>query len=156
MGKVKHIAKLTVKSPAFKHNEPIPEKYSLEGNNVSPPIAISGVPIHVLSICIIVDDPDAPLGDFVHWIAWDLDPDSKRIKTGAKLEFQGRNDYGKIGWGGPCPTPGRPHHYHFKGYAVDKFIRLPPGSTKSQLLKEMEGHILGEGLLVGTFERKEY
>lgn len=147
------ISTLKITSPSFENEAPIPEKHTHEGKDISPELNIEGTPIHVLSLAVIVDDPDAPLGDFVHWIAWNMDPDLKKIKEGFKPEHEGMNDFGDIGYKGPYPPEGRQHRYFFKVFALDKILKLPERATKADLLKAMEGHILAKGELVGTFER---
>ncbi|ADI38421.1 YbhB/YbcL family Raf kinase inhibitor-like protein [Waddlia chondrophila] len=145
--------RLKITSPAFENEAPIPKKYTGEGENLSPQLNIEGTPIHVLSLAIIVDDPDAPLGDFVHWVAWNLDPDLKTIKEGIKPENEGLNDFGDIGYKGPYPPKGRRHRYFFKIFALDKILTLPQKALKADLQKAMEGHILAQGELIGTYER---
>ena len=153
---------LTISS-VFKNNEVIPKKYTCEGENVSLPLQISGIPKDTKSLAIIVDDPDAPIGTFVHWVAWNIPPVEKipeGIPKEEKVEkplkmVQGRNDFRKIGYDGPCPPRGHGvHHYHFKIYALDTFLDLPPGSTKKDLEKAMKGHVIRRGELIGTFERR--
>lgn len=126
---------------------------------MSPPIEWSGVPASAQSLAVIMDDPDAPAGDWVHWLVYDLPPDLTRlpagIPSGEKLTsggFQGRTDFGQSGYGGPCPPSGS-HRYFLKVYALDAMLRLKPGATKKELLKAMQGHILAEGRLMGTYER---
>jgi len=150
---VDKILKLTISSTAFEYDAPIPEKYTKLGKDVSPPLTISGTPKYVTSLAIIVDDPDAPLGDFVHWVAWNLDPDLKELKEGSVVPEQGLNDFGGETYQGPYPPAGKPHHYHFKVYALKVRLNLPKKSGKKELLAAMEGSILAQGELVGTFER---
>lgn len=147
-------AKLTITSTAFSHEGPIPKKYTHEGEDISPPLKIAGTPMKVMSLAVIVDDPDAPLGDFVHWVAWNLDPDLTLIKEGVQPENQGLNDTGKPGYFGPYPPEGRPHRYSFKVYALDTLLKLSEKALKTDLIKAMEGHILAEGELIGIYERK--
>lgn len=149
----KEISTLKVESSVFKHNERIPKKYTCEGEDVSPPLQISNTPIPFVSYAIIVDDPDAPLGDFVHWVAWNIDPAKSSLEEGAKISFQGRNDFGETNYRGPCPPSGKPHRYFFRIYALDAMLTIPIGSTKHELLEAMEGHIRAKGELIGTFER---
>ncbi|HDG61703.1 MAG TPA: YbhB/YbcL family Raf kinase inhibitor-like protein [Thermotoga sp.] len=153
---------LTISS-VFKNNEVIPKKYTCEGENVSPPLQVSSIPKDTKCLAIIVDDPDAPVGTFVHWVAWSIPPVEKipeGIPKKEKVEkplkmVQGRNDFGKIGYDGPCPPRGHGvHHYHFKIYALDTLLDLPPGSTKKDLEKAMKGHVICWGELIGTFERR--
>ncbi len=145
--------KLTISSSAFNHEEPIPEKYVKDGDNISPPLKIVGVPNRVLSFSVIVDDPDAPLGDFVHWVAWNIDPDIIELKEGASVPNEGRNDFNGFSYDGPHPPTGRPHRYFFKVFALDTRLNLPKETGKHELLKAIDGHILAQGVLIGTFER---
>jgi Raf kinase inhibitor-like YbhB/YbcL family protein len=146
-------------STAFKEGEFIPKKYTCDGRNVSPPLEWNGVPVATKSISLICDDPDAPIGTWVHWVIFNIPAFTKKlnenIKTAKVLEdgtVQGNNDFRKIGYGGPCPPSGT-HRYFFKIYALDIRIELTPGATKDELIKEMEGHILSEGKLMGKYSR---
>lgn len=154
---------ILVVSSVFKNDEIIPKKYTCEGENINPPLQISGIPKNTKSLAIIVDDPHAPIGTFVHWIAWNIPPVDRIPEGIPKMEriekplsmFQERNDFGRIGYDGPCPPRGHGiHHYHFKIYALDTFLDLQPGSKKEDLEKAMKGHIVGFGELVGIFERR--
>ncbi|MFQ5815484.1 MAG: YbhB/YbcL family Raf kinase inhibitor-like protein [Candidatus Hydrothermarchaeaceae archaeon] len=147
------VIQMEVSSSAFEHNQPIPGKYTCEGEDVSPPLAISGVPGEAKSLALVVDDPDAPMGVFDHWIAWNLEPDTRELSEGVHVETQGKNDFGELRYRGPCPPPGPMHHYRFKVYALDAMLDLPRGATKGQLEEAMEGHILAKGELVGTYKR---
>ncbi|HEV2390719.1 MAG TPA: YbhB/YbcL family Raf kinase inhibitor-like protein [Verrucomicrobiae bacterium] len=148
-------------SAAFTEGEAIPVKYTCEGKNVSPPLAWSGVPAGARSLALIADDPDAPSGTWVHWVVYGLPGDAKElaedlpkgqyIADGAK---QGLNDFKHLGYGGPCPPPGKAHHYFFKLYALDTPLDLKPGATKSDLERAIQEHILAEGQLMGTYKRK--
>jgi Raf kinase inhibitor-like YbhB/YbcL family protein len=149
----KENGELKVESAAFIPNGPIPEKYTCEGNNISPPLKISGIPAGSVSLAIIVDDPDAPSGVFVHWLAWNIDPGLINLPEGADLPSQGKNDFRVNAYNGPCPPPGKPHRYFFKVYALDQKLSLPEGSTKQDLLDAIEGHVLGKGELIGTYQR---
>ncbi|MGR3320002.1 MAG: YbhB/YbcL family Raf kinase inhibitor-like protein [Candidatus Anammoxibacter sp.] len=150
---------ITVESSAFKEGGMVPGKYTCDGADISPPLSWSGLPGGTQSIALISDDPDAPMGTWVHWVLYDLPPDitnlpedvptKKTLENGGK---QGTNDFGRIGYGGPCP-PGGTHRYFFKIYALDKELNLETGATKAQLLKEMKGHILAEGQLMGKYSR---
>lgn len=144
----------------FQQDQPIPAKYTCDGENISPPLTISGIPSEAKSLTLIMDDPDAPRGTFDHWIVWNLPPDLQELSEGAKefLSFhsrpiQGVNGYNKNDYKGPCPPPGKVHHYHFKIYALDMMLDLPEGSTKHQVEKAMEGHILARGELIGTYKK---
>jgi Raf kinase inhibitor-like YbhB/YbcL family protein len=148
-------------SSAFTEGQPIPAKYTCDGRDVSPPLQWSQVPSAAKSLALICDDPDAPMGTWVHWVLYDLPastpalaeavPAKETLPSGAK---QGRNDFRKIGYGGPCPPAGRPHRYYFKLYALDGPVGLEPGASKQDLLRALTGHILGEGQLMGTYQRK--
>ena len=153
--------KLQITTPAFAAGQPIPRRHTGEGQNLSPALQWSDVPPAAKSLALICDDPDAPMGTWVHWVIYDLPPataglsedvpKSPELANGAR---QGVNDYNRIGYGGPCPPPGKPHRYFFKLYALDTKPDLKPGLTKKDLLKAMEGHVLAEGQLMGTYQRK--
>ncbi len=146
-------------SSAFTEGDMIPKKYTCDGQDISPPLAWTGVPEGTKSVALISDDPDAPVGTWVHWVMYNIPPQlqelpeavpaDKVLATGAT---QGTNDFRRIGYGGPCP-PGGTHRYYFKLYALDQELALDPGLTKDQLLKAMKGHILAEGQLMGRYKR---
>jgi Raf kinase inhibitor-like YbhB/YbcL family protein len=148
-------------STAFAEGQPIPSKYTCDGENVSPPLAWNGVPEGTKSIALIVDDPDAPAGTWVHWVLYDLPgtarelpealPKSQYIPGGAE---QGLNDFKHLGYGGPCPPGGKAHRYYLKLYALDRVLELKPGATKKEVESAMEKHILAQGQLMGTYKRK--
>jgi Raf kinase inhibitor-like YbhB/YbcL family protein len=150
---------MEIKSSAFKEGEVIPAKYACDNIDISPPLEWSQVPYGIKTFALICDDPDAPMGIFVHWILFNLPgnlpelqenvPKLEVLKNGAR---QGKNDFGKIGYGGPCPPSGT-HRYYFKIYALDKELDSKPGISKKELLKAMEGHILAEGQLMGRYKR---
>lgn len=151
---------LTVSSSAFKEGDRIPAKYTCQGQDVSPPLAWSEPPAGTQSVALIVDDPDAPGGVFTHWVLFNIPPDSRElpeaVPTQAELASgakQGKNDFGRTSYGGPCPPPGRPHRYQFTLYALDQPLGLEGGASKKQLLSAMEGHILAQGQLTGTYQR---
>ena len=146
-------------STAFKEGELIPKKYTCDDKNVSPPLGWSGIPIATQSIALICDDPDAPMGTWVHWVIFNIPASVKKLNENIPLNkvfedgtVQGNNDFRKIGYGGPCP-PGGTHRYFFKIYALSKRVELPPGATKDELIREMEGCILAEGGLMGKYSR---
>lgn len=143
-------------SPAFAPGGPIPKKYTGEGEDVSPPLVWSRPPEGTRELALVCDDPDAPTANpWVHWVAYKISPDRKGLSEGAKDGFrQGRNDFGRRDYGGPMPPRGHGvHHYHFKLYALD--IELPSEElTKDELLSRIEGHVLAEAELIGTYERK--
>jgi len=150
---------MEIKSSAFKEGEIIPGKYTCDNIDISPPLEWSEVPDGTRTFALISDDPDAPMGTWVHWVLFNLPanilelsentPKLEVLKNGAR---QGINDFGKIGYGGPCP-PGGTHRYYFKIYALDKELESKPGITKKELLKAMEGHILAEAQLMGRYKR---
>lgn len=151
---------LVVTSAAFAMSAAIPAKYTCMGEDISPPLAWSEPPPGTQSIAVLCDDPDAPVGDWVHWVLFNLPPETRSLPEGVppkpKLpdgSVQGLNDFGRIGYGGPCPPPGKPHRYFFKVYALDTRLDLPPRATKKDLLRAMQGHILAQGHLIGTFRR---
>ncbi|WKZ18398.1 MAG: YbhB/YbcL family Raf kinase inhibitor-like protein [Candidatus Jettenia sp. CY-1] len=152
--------KIEIKSPAFEEGGMIPQKYTCDGEDISPPLSWNSVPNGTKSLALICDDPDAPMGTWVHWVLFNLPaniqgllenrPHQKTLENGAK---QGITDFKKIGYGGPCPPSGT-HRYYFKLYALDTEINLDAGITKQQLLKAMEGHIIAEGQLMGKYKRQ--
>jgi hypothetical protein len=147
-------------SSAFKDGAAIPAKYTYDAKNVSPPLKWSGVPAGAKSLALIVDDPDAPVGTWVHWVLYDLPattselaedvPKSQYVAGGAK---QGLNDFRHLGYGGPSPPRGKPHRYFFKLYALDTVLELKPGLAKRDLESAMERHILAQAQLMGTYQR---
>lgn len=149
-----------LKSPTFAVNAEIPRKHTCDGPDLSPPLAWSDPPAGTQSFSLIVDDPDAPVGTWVHWVLYDLPvnlrelvediPKDPELASGAR---QGRNDFRRIGYGGPCPPPGPAHRYFFKLYALDAKTNLKAGATKAELLRAMEGHILAQAELVGRYQR---
>jgi len=150
---------LKISSQAFQESGMIPRKHTCDGEDVSPPLAWTGVPDGAKTIALIADDPDAPMGTWVHWVLFNLPanvkelagatPPDKELSSGAK---QGKNDFRRIGYGGPCP-PGGTHRYFFKLYALDITLNLAAGATKADLLKAMQGHVLAEGQLMGKYKR---
>lgn len=155
---MKHEAKevnyklLKITSAAFKDNEYIPVKYTCDGVNVSPPLDIEHIPEEAKSVALIVDDPDAPGGTWVHWVMWNI-PVTHHIKENEAHGMQGMNDFSKNVYGGPCP-PGGTHRYFFKVYALDNTPDLPVSATKYHLEKAMGGHILAFGELIGLYKRQ--
>ena len=147
-------------SPAFEDGEIIPAKYSCDGEDVSPPLEWSGVPEGTKSFALICDDPDAPIGTWVHWVLWGLPADTTSLPEGVPTDeaieagaLQGKNDFKRIGYGGPCPPGGKTHRYFFKLYALDSGLDLAPGAKKKDVEKAMKGHILAQGQLVGRYKR---
>lgn len=151
---------IEVKSTAFADGRMIPKVYTCQGKDISPPLSWAGVPAEAKSIALIMDDPDAPRGTWVHWVLYNIPPDSKgleeNVPRGASLPNgakHGKNSWPKLGYGGPCPPSGT-HRYYFKIYALDIVLPHQSEGTKNQLLKAMQGHILAEGQLMGTYSKK--
>ena len=152
---------LEISSPAFAGGQTIPTKHACDGNDVSPPLSLDGVPPGTKTIALICDDPDAPGGTWVHWVLYNVPvtvselsegiPTRDVIPSGAR---QGLNDFGRIGYRGPCPPRGSSHHYFFRLYALDAELSLKARATKKDLTDAMKGHILAEGQLMGTYRRK--
>lgn len=142
-------------SPAFNDNDRIPPRYTCDGENINPPLMITGVPAGAKSLALIVDDPDAPSGDWVHWLLWNIKPDTVEIAENSVPMgiTRGTTDFGKPGWGGPCPPSGV-HHYQFKLYALDTVLSLPESARKADLEKAMNEHTLDSTMLVGLYQRK--
>lgn len=152
---------LKIFSSAFEDGGMIPSKYTCDGIDVSPPLSWSGLPEGTKSIAIINDDPDAPMGTWVHWVIYNIPPaakglpeDIKRLERLPDGTLQGKNSWGRIGYGGPCPPSGI-HRYFFKIYALDKMLNLKPGATKEELLSAMKGHILAQAQFYGKYTRKK-
>jgi len=144
-----------ISSPAFENNNgEIPKKYTCDGANVNPSLKIEHVPSNAKSLALVFDDIDAPRGTYVHWILWNIDPNIKEIKENSVPEgaVQGMNDFKKRNYGGPCP-PRRAHKYVFKIYALDTLLNLNPNSTKTDLEKDMDGHIISRAQLTGVYKR---
>lgn len=151
-----NIQDLTIASPAFASGEPIPTRYTADGEDVSPPLELRGVPEGTRSLAVICHDPDAPVPHgFTHWVVYAIPPDTTLLpEDGAGAYAQGENDFGKTGYGGPAPPAGHgPHHYFFWLYALDEEIGVAPTLTRKELLDRMEGHIIEQARLVGTYER---
>ena len=151
---------LALSSPAFENGGMIPSKFTCDGSDVSPALEWSGAPEGTKSLALICDDPDAPMGTWVHWVLYGLPADTKSLPEGVPAKEsiergarQGRNDFKRIGYGGPCPPSGKPHRYLFKLYALDSALELAPGAKKGDLEKMMKGHVLAEGRLVGKYGR---
>ena len=150
---------LEIYSTAFSEGEMIPTRYTCDGPDVSPDLSWSAVPETAKSLALICDDPDAPMGTWVHWVLFNIPssasglpaemPSDAALENGAR---NGTNDFGRLGYGGPCP-PGGTHRYYFKLYALDIELNLDSGVTKDQLLEAMQGHILAEGQLMGKYKR---
>jgi hypothetical protein len=150
---------MKLESKAFTENGMIPSIYTCDGQDISPPLSWNTPPTGTQSLALIVDDPDAPGQTFVHWVLYDLPPEihqlPQAVDTQATLSgggVQGKNDFGKLGYGGPCPPSGI-HRYFFKLYALDRELGLNSGATKAQLEAAMSGHILAAAELIGRYSR---
>ena len=147
-------------STAFREGQPIPTIHSCDGEGRSPPLSWTEVPVETRSFALIVDDPDAPRGTWIHWVMFNLPADAvelapgvprtPELKSGAR---QGVNDSGDVGYGGPCPPRGGPHRYYFRLYALDCTLNLRPGINRSDVDHAMSGHVLAESILMGTYQR---
>jgi len=151
---------LVISSPAFANSGVIPDRYTCAGEDASPPLAWRGVPRAAKTLALVIDDPDAPSGTFTHWIVYNMARDSSGlpesslgVATPAVEYSQAVNDFGHPGYNGPCPPPGKPHHYHFKLYALAARLELPRDATAKQLAAAMRGRILAVGEMIATFER---
>jgi hypothetical protein len=148
-------AKMKVTSSAFQEGRNIPSKFSCDGANTSPPLQISDIPGGAKSLALIVDDPDAPSGLFTHWIIWNVSPQITTIaEANAPKGVHGTNDFGKSGYGGPCPPSGT-HRYYFKVFALDRELDLPAGAKRAQLDAAMKTHVIAQGELMGRYSRKK-
>jgi Raf kinase inhibitor-like YbhB/YbcL family protein len=155
---------ILIESPAFQGGGTIPRLYTCDGKDVSPPLAWSGVPEAARSLALICEDPDAPRGTWTHWVIFDIPAAAKglgegiaatervTVAPGEEPARQGKNDFGKIGYGGPCPPSGT-HHYLFRIYALDRELGLGPKTTRQDLLGSIKGHVLAEGGLTGLYSR---
>ena len=143
---------MKVTSKAFEDGGMISAKYTCDGDDINPPLSISDVPAKTQSLALIVDDPDAPIGDWVHWLVWDIDAKTTGIKEDSVPGTEGTNDFRRTKYGGPCPPSGT-HRYMFKVYALDARLNLPQSTTKKSLQAAMQGHILSEARLSGKYKR---
>ena len=144
---------MKISSPAFADGGKIPAVYTADGKDVNPPLLISGVPAGAKSLLLIVDDPDAPMGTWTHWLLWILKPDLKEIPEASVPPgaMQGTNDFRKSNYGGPAPPSGV-HRYFFKLYALDELLDLPATTNRKALDKAIHGHVMGEAQCMGTYE----
>jgi Raf kinase inhibitor-like YbhB/YbcL family protein len=139
-------------STAFEHEGTIPERYTCDGADVSPPLALAEVPAEARTLVLIMDDPDAPRGTWDHWVAYDIPPDAEIPEGAGSLGTDGTNSWGRSGYGGPCPPSGT-HRYFFNLYALNTELGLAPGATKEQVLDAMTGHVVAQGTLLGRYGR---
>lgn len=146
---------MQISSPAFIHNSLIPSLYTCDGQGISPPLAINDVPMDTKSLVLISDDPDAPMGTWVHWLLWNMGPETKEIPEDSVPQgaVEGTTSWGKTGYGGPCPPSGT-HRYFFKLYALDTILDLPPSADQATLEKAIERYILAQAELVGLYSRQ--
>ena len=149
-----------LKSPDFAPGSTIPQKFTCVGADISPALDWSAPPANTQSFALIADDPDAPVGTWVHWVLYNLPASAHSLpqnlpktEKSADGTLQGRNDFGKIGYGGPCPPPGKSHRYFFKFYALDAHVTLKPGASKKDLERAMQSHILAHAETMGRFSR---
>jgi len=154
------VATVRVTSPAFEEGGTIPRQYTCDGENISPPLQWEAVPEGTRSVAVIMDDPDAPGGTFVHWVIYDLPPDVQELPENLPRDKnfpvggeQGINSTDQLGYLGPCPPSGT-HRYFFQVYALDEKLHLPAGETKAGLLEAMQGHILAQGQFLGRYQRR--
>ncbi|KUO86773.1 MAG: phosphatidylethanolamine-binding protein [Thermoproteus sp. JCHS_4] len=152
---------MEISSPAFRRGEAIPRKYTCDGDDASPPLAISGVPPEAKALALLMEDPDAPIGVFTHWILYDVQPSLKELPEAvprrpevAGLGLQGVNDFGRVGYGGPCPPRGHgPHRYFFRLYALSAPLGLGPKASRGDFLKALQGKVLAQAEYMGTYKR---
>ncbi len=149
----------TLNSGSFTPGAAIPTAFTCDGANESPALSWTGAPASAKAFAMIVDDPDAPSGLFTHWVIYDIPAGAGHLPQGVSKQQeaadarQGRNDFGKIGYGGPCPPPGKPHRYFFRLYALDQVLGLRPGATRDELERAMKGHVVATAELMGTYGR---
>jgi len=148
------MASFTLTSPAFAAGKPIPPRFTADGADVSPPLTIGDPPPGTASFALIMDDPDAPMGTWVHWVVWNIPAATREIPEGRLPSgaVEGRNSWHRTGYGGPAPPSGT-HRYFFKLYALDITLDLPAATGKAELLRAMEGHVLAKAELMGTYSR---
>jgi Raf kinase inhibitor-like YbhB/YbcL family protein len=145
---------LKISSPSFREEGEIPSEFTCDGLDLSPPLIITDIPKKAMTLAIIMDDPDAPMGTFTHWIVWNIPTNKTSFTKGEKFDFmQGRTSFGKIGYGGPCPPSGI-HRYFFRIYALDIKLDLMKGSNVRDLQIAMSGHVIAEATLMGKYSRR--
>jgi Raf kinase inhibitor-like YbhB/YbcL family protein len=153
------VMSFTIKTTAFPNAGTIPQKYTCDGPDVSPELSWTGAPPGTQSLALIADDPDAPVGTWTHWIIWDIPPGTGLPEGIAKTEIlkdgarQGKNDFKRIGYGGPCPPAGKPHRYFFKLYALDTKLDVKAGASRKELESAMKAHVLSQAELMGRYGR---
>jgi len=156
----KHAMAFAISSKDFQNGSEIPKKFTCDGQDVSPDLSWTDPPEGTKTLALIADDPDAPAGTWTHWVLFDVPANTKNLPEGMSKDEQlpnggrqGRNDFRKIGYNGPCPPPGKPHRYFFKLYAVDSMVNLKPGAAKQELERALEGHAVGKAELMGRYKR---
>jgi Raf kinase inhibitor-like YbhB/YbcL family protein len=148
------MAGFALTSTAFENGQEVAQRHTCDGDDRSPPLRWSGVPDGTRSLGLIVDDPDAPVGTFTHWLAWGIEPASDALPEGEAAPVEGRNDFGSVGYRGPCPPPGHgPHRYFFRLHALDADLELEAGAGRKDLERALEGHVLEVAELMGRYER---
>ncbi|HTO87326.1 MAG TPA: YbhB/YbcL family Raf kinase inhibitor-like protein [Thermoanaerobaculia bacterium] len=151
---------LRLRSEVFGQGEPIPARYTADGEDVSPPLSWSAVPPESKSLVLTCEDPDAPRGTWIHWVVYDIPPSVSELPEGVPPRetlptggTHGKNDFGRLGYGGPAPPSGT-HRYFFRLEALDRTVSLPPGASLAQVRRASEGHVLARGELMGTYSRR--
>jgi hypothetical protein len=149
------MAQLQISSPAFDHQKAMPARFTCDAQDVNPPLQISNVPAGTTSLALILYDPDAPAGMWVHWVLWNISPETREISENSVPAgaVQGLNDWKKNRYGGPCPPSGT-HRYFFRIYALDTTLNLAPTTTKAGLERAIQAHIMATGELMGTYRRR--
>lgn len=152
---------MVMTSTAFEEGGVIPEVHTCDGRDISPPLSWEGVPDGTRGFGLICDDPDAPMGTWVHWVLYNIPADTTALPPGVPTDVsledgsrQGMSDFRRPGYGGPCPPRGKPHRYVFKLYALDALLEIEAPATKADLEKAMKGHVLAEARIIGTYQRK--
>jgi Raf kinase inhibitor-like YbhB/YbcL family protein len=147
--------KLQLTSPAFRDKEPIPDMYTCHGSNINPELDIANIPAKTKSLALVVDDPDAPEGIWVHWLLYDITPKTQKIGQNSTVGSEGLTDFGIFHYRGPCPDNKRVHRYSFRIYALSERVELNEGFIKSDLERKMKGKILGQAELIGTYKNPD-
>ncbi len=152
---------LKIESKGFSAGGDIPARFTCDGENLSPALSWSAPPKATQSLALVADDPDAPVGTFVHWVLYDLPATTRELPEGVPASAdlagggrQGSNDFRRVGYGGPCPPPGKPHRYFFRLYALDRKLGLPAGARRQEVDQAMKGHILEQGEVMGRYQRR--
>jgi Raf kinase inhibitor-like YbhB/YbcL family protein len=147
---------IIVSSPAFGDGDEIPQRFTCDGADISPPLDFAGIPENTTELALLVEDPDAPGGTFTHWVMWGVNPARSNLGEGEVPAgaVQGTNDFGRLGYGGPCPPPGPPHRYVFTVFALSEPLDLPTGASATDLKRAMAGKMLDSGQLTGWYQRR--